>query len=234
METETENNVASSEHEDLTEDIEVSWIQSTTSDHTAPRDKECRTHWSRRVNDLALHWVDWAECWYDTISPQHPGRKDSGRGESLDGSDAMLEQDAPPAPPNLATETKYSLVKNQIVKAEKPVEEAPEVTTAEVHSKSEEETESEAEEDKSNKSVKFNEENKLVDVVGSDEYEGDEPLELEEAANIASARAVSTPASESSPRPSAAEDSSLVEASRVASAKSVTSASAPDNQGLFA
>ena len=148
----------------------------------------------------------------------------------MDGSDtAMLEQDPSP---NLATETKYSLVKNQIVRAEKPAEEevtaAEAVIEAEVHSK-ESEAESDEEEDASSKSVRFHEESKVVPDVGDAEQEEEtqhqDPLELEEVANLASARAVSTPASESSPRPSAAEENppAPVEADRPASAKSQAS-----------
>ena len=139
----------------------------------------------------------------------------------------MLEQDPSP---NLATETKYSLVKNQIVRAEKPAEEevtaAEAVIEAEVHSK-ESEAESDEEEDASSKSVRFHEESKVVPDVGDAEQEEEskhqDPLELEEVANLASARAVSTPASESSPRPSAAEENSPVEADRPSSAKSQAS-----------
>ena len=90
-----------------------------------------------------------------------------------------------------ATETKYSLVKHSIVRAE-----IEELTQADVHD--------EEEEDKIPSKVTFTEKSSLVADVGTDDtdHEAPEALELEEAAPLVSARAVSTPASESSPRPS--------------------------------
>ena len=106
--------------------------------------------------------------------------------------------------PNLKTETKYSLVKNTIVRAEKPEEEENVVKVADVdiHASDHDDEdgddeESEGENNRSNKSVKFNEENNLVGEVGNSEPPG--PV---------SARAVSTPASESSPRQPDSEDQS--------------------------
>ena len=96
--------------------------------------------------------------------------------------------------PNLKTETKYSLVKNSIVRAEKPEEEQVQVADVDIHASDHEEDgddeQSEDENNRSHKSVKFNEENNLVGEVGNSEP----PAPV-------SARAVSTPASESSPRP---------------------------------
>ena len=87
----------------------------------------------------------------------------------------MLEAEAAP---NLATETKYSLVKNTIVRAEKPVEDVEELIQADVHTAGdttdEEEAsadESDEDNDKSSKSVKFNEQNTLVADVGVTEKE---------------------------------------------------------------
>ena len=119
-----------------------------------------------------------------------------------------------------ATETKYSLVKHSIAKAD-----IEEHTQAEVHDNSEDTEESDAENDKSSKSVKFNEQNTLVADVGNEDTEG--PLELEEGVAQVSARAVSTPASESSPRPSAAEDASVLD--RPISAKSEGTSSVAEN-----
>ena len=87
----------------------------------------------------------------------------------------MLEAEAAP---NLATETKYSLVKNTIVRAEKPVEDVEELIQADVHTAGDTTDEEEASEDesdedndKSSKSVKFNEQNTLVADVGVTEKE---------------------------------------------------------------
>lgn len=110
-----------------------------------------------------------------------------------------------PAQPNLATETKYSLVKNSIVKAEQP-EELEEVADVEIHASDHEDDgddeQSDDDNERLNKSVKFNEANNFVAEVGNTEA-GDK-LEQEEVGGPVSARAVSTPASESSPRQSQA------------------------------
>ena len=116
------------------------------------------------------------------------------------------------APPNLKTETKYSLVKNSIVKAEKPEEEEDLVKVADVdihasdHDEDGDDEQSEDENNRSNKSVKFNEENNLVGEVGNSEQTG--KTELSDPAAPVSTRAVSTPASQSSPRPDSEAQSS--------------------------
>ena len=107
--------------------------------------------------------------------------------------------------PNLATETKYSLVKNTIVKAEQS-EHLVEVADVDIHASDHEDDgddeQSDDDNDRSNKSVKFNEANNFVAEVGN--TEAVEKLEPEEGGGPVSARAVSTPASESSPRQSQA------------------------------
>ena len=115
------------------------------------------------------------------------------------------------APPNLKTETKYSLVKNNIVSAEKPEEEEDLVKVADVdihasdHDEDGDDEHSEDENNRSSKSVKFNEENNFVGEVGNSEPTG--KIELSDSAAPVSARAVSTPASESSPRPDSEDQS---------------------------
>ena len=114
-------------------------------------------------------------------------------------------------PPNLKTETKYSLVKNNIVSAEKPEEEEDLVKVADVdihasdHEDDGDDEQSEDENNRSSKSVKFNEENNFVGEVGNSEPTG--KIELSDSAAPVSARAVSTPASESSPRPDSEDQS---------------------------
>ena len=158
---------------------------------------------------------------------QPPGRKDSGRGESLDGSDNMLDESQNL---NLATETKYSLVKNSIVKAETPVCDTEDTVEADIHARDDNEdpSDDEQETDKSSKSVKFNEENTFVAEVGNDDVVTEGAEEELETAGPVSARAVSTPASESSPRPSAAEQD---QGTRVTSAKSEGTASVESVDG---
>ena len=112
-----------------------------------------------------------------------------------------------------ATETKYSLVKHSIVRAD-----IEELTQADVHD--------EEEEDKvpDRSKVTFTERSSLVADVGTDDTDHTpEALELEEAAPLVSARAVSTPASESSPRPSEATE-------RPSSSKSEGTSSVADNK----
>ena len=74
--------------------------------------------------------------------------------------------------PNLATETKYSLVKNSIVKAEQP-EELVEVADVDIHASDHDDDgddeQSDDDNERSNKSVKFNEENNFVREVGNTE-----------------------------------------------------------------
>ena len=105
--------------------------------------------------------------------------------------------------PNLRTETKYSLVKNNIVKAEKKEEDLIKVADVDIHASDHEDDgddeQSEDENNQSNKSVKFNEENNFVGEVGNSEQAG--KIELSDSVAPVSARAVSTPASQSSPRP---------------------------------
>ena len=117
-------------------------------------------------------------------------------------------------PPNLKTETKYSLVKNNIVSAEKPEEEEDLVKVADVdihasdhedHEDDGDDEQSEDDNNRSSKSVKFNEENNFVGEVGNSEPTG--KIELSDSAAPVSARAVSTPASESSPRPDSEDQS---------------------------
>ena len=100
---------------------------------------------------------------------------------------------------NLATETKYSIVKNRIPRAKTPVEDS--ISIKEKGAKEEEEDEDFS---NSSKLVTFNETSTFVPTVGTEERNANEtPVELEEAVPLpSSARAVSTPASESSPRPS--------------------------------
>ena len=111
--------------------------------------------------------------------------------------------------PNLKTETKYSLVKNTIVSAEKPEEDLVKVADVDIHASDHDEDgddeQSEDENNRSSKSVKFNEENNFVGEVGNSEPTG--KIELSDSAAPVSARAVSTPASESSPRPDSEEAS---------------------------
>ena len=113
-----------------------------------------------------------------------------------------------------ATETKYSLVKHSIVRAERPVEDIEELTQADVHQ--------DEEESNVKSKVTFNEENSLVADVDNDDTDPS-GLELEEAVPLVSARAVSTPASESSPRPSEATE-------RPSSSKSEGTSSVADNK----
>lgn len=126
--------------------------------------------------------------------------------------------------PNLKTETKYSLVKNSIVRAEKPEEEQVQVADVDIHASDHEEDgddeQSEDENNRSHKSVKFNEENNFVGEVGNSEPT--EKIELSDSAAPVSARAVSTPASESSPREESGATSSPARES---------SAGQPDNSG---
>lgn len=111
--------------------------------------------------------------------------------------------------PNLATETKYSLVKNNIVKAEQS-ELLVEVADVDIHASDHEDDgddeQSDDDNDQSTKSVKFNEANNFVAEVGNTEAGGEagDKVEAEEGVGPVSARAVSTPASESSPRQSQA------------------------------
>ena len=111
--------------------------------------------------------------------------------------------------PNLKTETKYSLVKNNIVRAEKTEEDLVKVADVDIHaSDHDEDGDDEQSEDENNRSVKFNEENNLVGEVGNSEQTG--KTELSDPAAPVSARAVSTPASQSSPRPDSEAQSSPV------------------------
>ena len=111
--------------------------------------------------------------------------------------------------PNLKTETKYSLVKNSIVRAEITEEDLVKVADVDIHaSDHEEDGDDEQSEDDNNKSVKFNEENNFVGEVGNSEQTGKIELSDSAAAPPVSARAVSTPASQSSPRPDSEAQSS--------------------------
>ena len=118
-----------------------------------------------------------------------PGRKDSGRGESLDGDNADESHVN-----SLKTETKYSIVKNSIQSAATPYD-----TAIGYESKEEKD---DAENDKANKVEEINEEHIFVTKVGKEESD-ESQLELEENVALSTSdRAISTPASESSPRPS--------------------------------
>ena len=102
---------------------------------------------------------------------------------------------------NLATETKYSIVKNRITRAKTPIEDSSSIDVNEKDLKGEEDEEINS----TSKLVTFNETSTFVPTVGTEEAEeaNETPVELEEAVpHPSSARAVSTPASESSPRPS--------------------------------
>ena len=133
--------------------------------------------------------------------------------------------------PNLATETKYSLVKNTIVKAEQS-EHLVEVADVDIHASDHEDDgddeQSDDDNDRSNKSVKFNEANNFVAEVGNTEagVEAGEKLDPEEGGGPVSARAVSTPASESSPRQSQASQTLR----RAASPTSVGTQSLPEEK----
>ena len=96
-----------------------------------------------------------------------------------------------------ATETKYSLVKHSIVKAD-----IEELTQADVHDNHQDDDEEDDDKVLGRSKVTFTEQSSLVPDVGNDDTDQSPALELEEAAPLVSARAVSTPASESSPRPS--------------------------------
>ena len=72
--------------------------------------------------------------------------------------------------PNLKTETKYSLVKNTIVRAEITEENLVKVADVDIHSNDhEDDGDDEQSEDENNKSVKINEENNFVGEVGNSE-----------------------------------------------------------------